>query len=266
MPITEPASQQELPGNAAGPEQPTPIRTVGRITAAPAPETRRLYAADWADFCQWCRAERLASLPAAADTLAAYLLARAPSLGRAALARRRAAIAAAHREAAHPAPVLDAAARRTLRRARAPAASRPGSTRPTTARLVQLAARCPGDLAGLRDRAVLLLAAAGRRPPPAPKIPVAVLLRLEAEDVRFVEAGAMLVLHPRSDDRSVQEIVTVPRAATPAGCPVRALEHWMRASDTRFGPVFRKVDRWGNVEHAGLGPDGLRRILARRTT
>ena len=264
MPIIEPASQPAPPGQAAAPEQPVaPGRTVGRITAAPAPETRRLYAADWADFCQWCRAERVAPLPACAETVAAFLLARAPGLGRAALARRRAAIAAAHRAAAQPVPVLDAAARRALRRVRAPAAARPGSARPTAARLVQLAARCPGDLAGLRDRAVLLLAAAGRRP--SAKMPVAVLLRLDAEDVRFVEAGATLVLHPRSDDRSVQEVVTVPRAATPAGCPVRALEHWMRASDTQFGPVFRKVDRWGNVEHAGLGPDGLRRIVARRT-
>ncbi len=33
----------------------------------------------------------------------------------------------------------------------------------------------------------------------------------------------------------------------------------------RFGPVFRKIDRWGNVEHATLAPDGLRRIIARRS-
>jgi hypothetical protein len=48
-------------------------------------------------------------------------------------------------------------------------------------------------------------------------------------------------------------------------CPVSALEDWLRASDTRFGPVFRKIDRWGNVEHRRLGADAIRRILARRT-
>jgi hypothetical protein len=46
---------------------------------------------------------------------------------------------------------------------------------------------------------------------------------------------------------------------------VRALKDWMDASDSRFGPVFRKVDRWGNVEHRRLGTDAIRRILARRT-
>ena len=49
-----------------------------------------------------------------------------------------------------------------------------------------------------------------------------------------------------------------------ASCPVRALEEWLRSSETAFGPVFRKVDRWGNVEHGWLGPDAWHRILARR--
>ena len=31
-----------------------------------------------------------------------------------------------------------------------------------------------------------------------------------------------------------------------------------------FGPVIRKIDRWGNLEHRRLGTDALRRILARR--
>jgi hypothetical protein len=39
----------------------------------------------------------------------------------------------------------------------------------------------------------------------------------------------------------------------------------MDATDSRFGPVFRKVDRWGNVEHRPLGTDAVRRIVARRS-
>ena len=38
-----------------------------------------------------------------------------------------------------------------------------------------------------------------------------------------------------------------------------------RVSETRFGPVFRKIDRWGSVEHRRLGADAVRRILDRRT-
>jgi hypothetical protein len=53
--------------------------------------------------------------------------------------------------------------------------------------------------------------------------------------------------------------------ASPDRCSVQALRDWLHTSNTRFGPVFRKIDRWGNVEHHALGPDALRRIVARRT-
>jgi hypothetical protein len=42
------------------------------------------------------------------------------------------------------------------------------------------------------------------------------------------------------------------------------LDEWLRVSETSFGSVFRKIDRWGNIEHHRLGADAVRRILARR--
>jgi hypothetical protein len=56
----------------------------------------------------------------------------------------------------------------------------------------------------------------------------------------------------------------VPRGARLAVCPVQALRDWLDGSGTRFGPVFRKIDRWGTVEDHRLGTDAIRRILARR--
>jgi hypothetical protein len=87
------------------------------------------------------------------------------------------------------------------------------------------------------------------------------LVGLEVEQVRFVEAGVDLVLHNHA---GTDRIVTVRRAGSLGACPVRALKDWLEASDSRFGPVFRKVDRWGNVEHRPLGTDAIRRIVARR--
>jgi site-specific recombinase XerC len=116
-----------------------------------------------------------------------------------------------------------------------------------------MASACPGDLAGLRDRALLLLAAAG--------LGRAALVGLDIEQIRFNETGVDLVLHTAP---GAERIVTVRRVASLRACPVRALKDWMDASDSRFGPVFRKVDRWGNVEHRRLGTDAIRRILARR--
>ena len=57
------------------------------------PETRRLYAADWAAFALWCRTGDQTALPVEAATLAAYLQDQAVRLGPGALTRRLAAIA-----------------------------------------------------------------------------------------------------------------------------------------------------------------------------
>ena len=116
-----------------------------------------------------------------------------------------------------------------------------------------MATACPADLAGLRDRAFLLLTAAG--------LGRGVLVGLEVEQVQFGEAGVDLVLHSHA---GTDRIVTVRRVASLGACPVNALKDWLDASDSRFGPVFRKVDRWGNVEHRRLGTDAIRRIVARR--
>ena len=58
--------------------------------------------------------------------------------------------------------------------------------------------------------------------------------------------------------------MTIPHGATLATCPVQALRRWLDLADTRFGPVFRKIDRWGTIEHRRLGTDALRRIFFSR--
>jgi len=252
-----------------------PAAPGGQDTAAPVPgraphaaETRRLYAADWAAFMTWCRAAGLAALPALPTTVAAYLGSMSATLKPGALARRAAAIADRHRRTGHVSPGTDPAVRDVLRAARHARnqlrkadADAPGTPSPIPpvrrrgplgpAQLARMAARCPGDLAGLRDRALLLLAAAG--------LDAERLLALDHEHVRFTAGGAELA----GSGVGTGEGVAVARMAS-AACPVRALEDWLRSSDTRLGPVFRKVDRWGNVEHRRLRPDALRRIWRRR--
>ena len=128
-----------------------------------------------------------------------------------------------------------------------------------------MAEKCPRDLPGLRDRALLLVAAATHSDAGGkPSVPRLFLLALDAEHVRFTASGVTLSVHTRSDEAVPSRRVTLTRAVAAATCPVLALEEWLRASDTAFGPVFRKVDRWGNVEHGRLAPDAWHRILARR--
>ena len=181
-----------------------------------------------------------------------YLATLGERLSAGALARRAAAIAAQHRQHGLASPASDPAVTTLLRQARR-TATRRRAPPPAAARLIRMATACPGDLAGLRDRALLLLAAAG--------LGRSALVGLDVEQVHFMEAGVDLVLHSQL---GAERTVTVRRVASLGACPVRALKDWIDATDSRFGPVFRKVDRWGNVEHRRLGTDAIRRILARR--
>jgi hypothetical protein len=113
------------------------------------------------------------------------------------------------------------------------------------------------------DRALLLLAASG--------LGRAALVGLDFEHIRFTGSGVELSLEPSGEgERAGMEeegrgpTFVVQRAVGPRLCPVQALRDWLDTSETRFGPVFRKIDRWGTLEYHRLGTDAIRRIVARR--
>ncbi len=217
----------------------SPARVVGDPVADPTATTIKLYAGDWARFVAWCREQGWPALPASSETLVTYLLAVAPVLSRGSLGRRRAAISTIHRQAGWPTPLLCPDSHKALRAAAKPRAGQ--RTRPTAASLVRMAGSCPRDLAGLRDRALLLLAAAmfrAKQSRSAVKgqpdnetakggragVPRLFLLALDAEHVRFTASGVTLGVRTRTDEAVPSSSVTLTRAATAAACPVRALE------------------------------------------
>ena len=133
-----------------------------------------------------------------------------------------------------------------------------------SATLIRMAVRCPRDLAGTRDRAVLLLAANG--------LSRAALVGLDVEHIRFTTTAVELSLGAiagRGARRTAAGEgrggpVVIRSSADRAVCPVQAVRDWLDTSETQFGPVFRKIDRWGTLEHHRLGTDAIRRVLARR--
>jgi site-specific recombinase XerC len=219
------------------------------------PETQRLYAVDWKGFVAWCAEPGLVALPAEPATIAAFLTAGAQSLSAGALSRRAAAIGDKHRHSGLASPVKDPAVKAVLRDARRTAMPRRDPPhRPGT--LISMAARCPRDPAGLRDRALLLLAAQG--------LGRAALVGLDFEHLNFTATTVELAIGAGLDPGSGQQTFVVHRGASLAVCPVQALRAWLNSSNTRFGPVFRKIDRWDSIEHHRLSTDAIRRILARR--
>ena len=224
-----------------------------------APETKRAYAADWVHFTTWCHAAGCTPLPTEPAAVAAYLAAMAPLYSRSALERRLAAIGQQHRlrgldwSAGHPAirTTLRGIYRAHRSRGRQAAAL-------TSVELKRLVATCGSDLAGLRDRALLLLGFAGalRR---------SELVAVEREHLRFTDLGLRLLIPSSKTDAEGKGIeLGISRGKRRETCPVRALETWLDASACKFGPVFRKIDRWGTIEHRCLGGDAVRDILLKR--
>ena len=221
--------------------------------------TRRAYAADWLHFTEWCLLAGRSPLPASPETVAAYLPSMAATHARATIRRRLQGIARAHRmkglpfDARHP--TIRDTLRGLLRRHGAPARK---AAALTTAEVKRLVATCDGTAAGTRDRALLLLGFAGalRR---------AELAAVEREHVTFTAEGLRLLIpRAKGDAEGRGAEIGMPRGAKAETCPVRARERWLAVSGCRFGPVVRKVDRWGGIERHALRPEAVGTILKRR--
>ncbi|TDH62297.1 integrase [Dankookia rubra] len=234
-------------------------RAAGYARHALAPATLTAYAADWADFEAWCRSRGVSALPAAPTTVAAYLAALATTHAGATLRRRLAAIGRAHCMAGQPWSGSHPAIRDTLAGiARQHGVPQRRAAAIGTAEIRRLVATCSDGLTGTRDKALLLLgfAAALRR---------SELVAVQREHLTVTPEGLRLLIpRAKADQQGRGAELGLPRGRKAETCPVRAVEAWLQASDCRYGPVFRKIDRWGTVETAALHPYALPRILRRR--
>ena len=114
-------------------------------------------------------------------------------------------------------------------------------------------------LAGLRDRALLLLgfAAALRR---------SELVALDVEDLRFDLARGLTVTIRKSktDQERAGAQVAVPYARARDRCAVRALQAWLHAAGTHRGPVFRQMRRGETLTDRRLSDQSVALIVKRR--
>ncbi|MET0342271.1 MAG: tyrosine-type recombinase/integrase [Polyangiales bacterium] len=218
---------------------------------ARAERTVAAYRAQWRHFSDWCARHALAALPASPEAVVLYLTARARE-GRkvATLAQALTAISQAHVRAGHGSPRMHPAVRETFLGIQRMHGSPPTQKEPLLiAELQRVVGTLGDDTSGLRDRALLLVGFAGafRR---------SELCALSIDDVRFVADGLTIVLRrSKTDQEGRGRTIAVPRGAAALTCPVRTLEAWLQRAAIVAGPVFRSVDRHGNVGGALRGGD-----------
>jgi integrase len=99
----------------------------------------------------------------------------------------------------------------------------------------------PATLAGLRNRAVLLVgfASAMRR---------GELAALDVEDLRFSREGLQLKIRKsKTDQESRGQTVALPYLSGSPYCPVLALRAWLDASGIKSGALFRRISKAGRI-------------------
>jgi len=206
---------------------------------AKAANTRRAYRVGVRAWCAWCDAHALPCLPANAADVVAFLAAeRGRGLSVNTLDLRRAAIRYLHFIAGCPVPTAEARVTETMagiRRDAADSGDLPAKKLAATADILrQILAPIPDTLAGLRDRALLLVGFAGalRR---------AELAAIRVEHLEASERGLRLLLPRSKGERSGNSVtVAIPYGATEL-CPVRALRRWLDAAGITSGAVFRRI-------------------------
>lgn len=208
--------------------------------------TLRAYRSDWADFSGWCERHGLPALPATDATVSAYLTEQAETHSTSTLQRRISSISQAHKAAGHPSPTRGRVATVWQGIRRAKGTAQKGKAPARTQEVRAMVAACGDGLLGARDRALLLLGFAGafRR---------SELVGLQVADLDFGADGLTVTLRrSKTDQEGAGQKVGIPYGSHPQTCPVRGLQAWLQAADITAGPVFRSVDRHGNVRLAAL--------------
>lgn len=157
-----------------------------------------------------------------------------------------AAISFAYQDAGLPSPSRHAGVRKFMRGLRREYAQRGAPVAQVAAvtdtDLRAILAILPDTILGKRDRSLLLLGwiAALRR---------SELVALDVADVAEDRNGLLVtVRRSKTDQLGTGMVKAIPYAPTADLCPVRSLRAWLEAAQITDGPVFRAIDRHGNVK------------------
>ena len=145
-------------GSPLSPDKPDWRSEFKRLEGAYADSTIRSYLSDVGIFVRWCESRDLCALPAAVETVCAFLEVQAPALAPSTVRRRLYAIRKVHRLLRLPDPTWDEDIAITLRRVRRAKLGRPRQAKGLTKDYLEIFMRAQPDTPwGLRNRAMIAL-------------------------------------------------------------------------------------------------------------
>ena len=233
---------------------------LGFMENAQAANTTKAYRSDWNAFVAWCESHSLVSLPAAPETVAAYITAEAQS-GRktSTIQRRLSSISQAHQSAGFDSPTQSLLVRKVWAGIRKTVGVAQKEKAPALVDDVRAMVETLNldSNKGLRDRALILVGFAGafRR---------SELVAIDFDDLTFTGDGVTInVRRSKTDQEGEGRLVGIPYGANPATCPVRALEYWIEVTEIESGAIFRSVNKGDNVQEKRLSDKDVARAVKR---
>jgi len=226
------------------------------IQASKAENTLRGYQSDLRHFCAWCEVHALCPLPATAETVASYIAECAGRLKVGSIQRRLNAITEAHKAVTQESPThspIVANTMKGIRRTKGTAAAQKAPA--LTADIRAMVDAAGAGLIGLRDRALTLLGFAGafRR---------SELVSLDVEDCAFGKDGLTVTLRrSKTDQTGAGRKIGIPYGSNPETCPVRSLQAWIEQAGVTAGPLFRPLNRHGQIQAGRLSGIDVARVV-----
>jgi integrase len=227
--------------------------------ATRAASTERAYTSDWEDFAEFTQFFQRTPLPADPETVVFYVTHLADTMRPSTIDRRLAAISVWHRRNGYQTPTANPAVREVMKGIRRKLKVAQKEVAPATiGDIRRMVAHLPIDRLAIRDKALLLVGFAGalRR---------SELVAITVDDLLHRPEGVLIALQvSKTDQEGEGRRVAIPLGRDSTTCPVSALKAWLTEAGIREGPVFRAVDRHGNVSAKALSDRAVALMIKRR--
>jgi integrase len=195
-------------------------------------------------------------MPAAPESVAAYIAECTGHLKPGSIQRILNAIAEAHKAAGLEPPTHNATVRNTMKGIRRKMGTAPAQKTAALTADIRTMLEAAGDGAiGARDTALILLGFAGafRR---------SELVGLDVEDCVFGKDGLTVTLRrSKTDQDGAGRKIGIPYGSNPDTCPVRTIQAWIEHAGIGAGPLFRSINRHGQVQPGRLSGIDVARVV-----
>ena len=228
--------------------------TKGYIENSTSYATRKAYTSDLKIFSTWCESRGLVSMPTTSEVVALFLGDQAKEgVASSTLTRRTAAIKFAHEAHGHESPTGSKLVSSTMKGIRRTGSTKKQKAPATADRLTTMISFCPDTLAGLRDKAILLLGFAGafRR---------SELAALTVGDIEETQEGLRVTIRKsKTDQEGVGQVIAIPTGARLM--VVKALQDWIKKAEITDGFLFRPITKGGNLRTIQLSDRSISEIV-----